>query len=55
MAKEKEFLNPFTEGVSYVQFIEAMGKQTVAEYCKDKLTKEEIVWLETELSILNKK
>ena len=50
--KEVKFLNPFNEGVTYAEFKKALGKKTVAEYCKGKLTDEEISWLETELSIL---
>ena len=50
--KEVKFLNPFNEGVTYAEFKKALGKKTVAEYCKGKLTDEEISWLENELSIL---
>ena len=50
--KEVKFLNPFDAGVTYVEFKKALGKKTVAEYCKGKLTDEEISWLENELSIL---
>ena len=49
------FLNPFVEGVTYADFLEALGKKTIAEYCKGKLTEEEISWLENELSILKTK
>ena len=51
-AKEEKFLNPFDEGVTYVEFQKVLGKKSVAEYCKGKLTEEEIKWLENELSIL---
>lgn len=50
--KKVEFLNPFDAGVTYAEFKKALGKKTVAEYCKGKLTDEEISWLENELSIL---
>ena len=50
--KEVKFLNPFDAGVTYVEFKKALGKKTVAEYCKGKLSDEEISWLENELSIL---
>ena len=50
--KEVKFLNPFDAGVTYAEFKKALGKKTVAEYCKGKLTDEEISWLENELSIL---
>ncbi len=54
MASDK-FLNPYEVGVTYVQFQEALGKKSVAEYCKGKLTEEEIEFLEKELELLNKK
>lgn len=52
VAKEVKFLNPFDEGVTYVEFKEALGKKSVAEYCKGKLSDEQIAFLEKELSIL---
>ena len=56
MAEEKEikekFVNPFEKGVTYAEFKKALGKKTVAEYCKGKLEKDQIDWLEQELSIL---
>ena len=56
MAKDKiEFLNPFDEGVSYAEFLEQVGKKTIAEYCKDKLTDEQIAGLEIEVEHFNKK
>lgn len=53
--KEAKFLNPFEVGVTYVEFQKALGKKSVAEYCKGKLEKEQIEFLEQELLILNKK
>jgi len=50
--KETKFLNPFDAGVTYVEFQKALGKKSVAEYCKGKLTEDEIKWLENELSLL---
>ena len=50
--KEIKFLNPFDAGVTYADFKKALGKKSVAEYCKGKLSDEEISWLENELSIL---
>ncbi len=50
--KEVKFLNPFDAGVTYAEFQKALGKKTVAEYCKGKLSDEQIAFLETELSIL---
>ena len=53
--KEAKFLNPFDAGVTYAEFQKALGKKSVAEYCKGKLEKEQIHFLEKELSIINKK
>jgi hypothetical protein len=50
--KETKFLNPFDAGVTYAEFQKALGKKSVAEYCKGKLTEDEIKWLENELSLL---
>ena len=53
--KEAKILNPFDAGVTYAEFQKALGKKSVAEYCKGKLEKEQIEFLEKELSIINKK
>lgn len=53
--KEVKFLNPFDAGVTYAEFQKALGKKSVAEYCKGKLSDEQIEFLEKELLILNKK
>lgn len=45
----KEFVNPFVSGVSYNDFIEALGNKTIKEYCGDHLGIEEIAWLEIEI------
>ncbi len=50
--KEVKFLNPFDAGVTYAEFKKALGKKSVAEYCKGKLSDEQIAFLETELSLL---
>lgn len=56
MAKaEKEKVNPFDAGVSYLDFMEALGKSTVKDYCKDLLTQEQIEWLENDLEIYKQK
>lgn len=55
MDKEENFLNPFDTGVTYAEFQKALGKKSVAEYCEGKLEKEQIEFLEKELSIINKK
>lgn len=50
--KEVKFLNPFDAGVTYADFTKGLGKKSVADYCKGKLSDEQIAFLETELSIL---
>jgi len=52
MAKA-DFINPFDGGVSYPDFLEAVGKKTVEEYCKGKLTDEQIKWLLNDLEHFN--
>jgi len=54
MAKE-EFVNPFTEGVNYAEFMQAVGKKTVEEYCKGKLTEEQLKWLLNDLKHFKQK
>lgn len=49
--KKGEFLNPLKNGVSYELFLEALGTKTVAEYCKGKLTENEINWITNEIKI----
>ena len=55
VVKKEKFLNPFEQGVTYAEFQEALGKKSVAEYCKRKLSPDQIDWIEKELSIINKK
>lgn len=52
MAKEvketkevNEFVNPFEVGVNYKMFTEALNGVSVKDYCKGKLTDEQINWL----------
>lgn len=54
MAKKQEqvqeFINPFAAGVSYKSFLEAIPEGvSVEDYCKDKLTPEQIEWLVNDL------
>jgi hypothetical protein len=50
----KDFLNPFDKGVTYKEFLDSLPKDAVLEkHCKDHLTPEEIIWLETELNHYN--
>ena len=53
--KAEKFLNPFEVGVTYAEFQKALGKKSIAEYCKGKLSDDEVAFLEAELLILNKK
>ena len=50
-----EFVNPFEDGVSYVDFLEAVGKKTVEEYCKGKLEQSQIDWLIEDLKHFKQK
>ena len=50
----KSFLNPFTVGVNYTQFLDAVGSKSVAEYCKGKLTNSQIKWLENDIKLIKK-
>lgn len=49
------FLNPLGDRTTLAEFIEAMGKKSVAEYCKGHLTEDEIKSLEVEINHLNNK
>lgn len=47
---EKEFVNPFTPGVNYKIFLEAIPEGvTVEEYCAGNLSAEQIEWLVNDL------
>lgn len=48
--KKGEFVNPFTEGVTYDMFNEALGKKSVEDYCKGELEPEQIAWISTEIN-----
>ena len=45
------FLNPLGEGTSYAEFQKAVAdsKKSIAEYCKGKLDKATIEWIEGEI------
>jgi len=50
MAKEKTFVNPLKEGITYEEFLKAIPKETdVADYLKGNLEQEEIDWILEEL------
>lgn len=44
-------VNPFDTGVTYADFLTALGKEKVSDYCKDFLTADQIEWLENDLKI----
>ena len=53
MGKGKKFLNPFTKGVTYEQFLKSIPNgKTLKEHLKGKCTVEQINWLETEINNL---
>lgn len=57
MAKAKEntvFVNPFENGINYDTFLKAVGSSTIADYCKNNLTKEQIQWLENDIKLIKK-
>lgn len=43
--KNELFVNPFEKGVNYAMFLDAVGTQSVADYCKNKLSQSQIDWL----------
>lgn len=56
MAKKKaapkaaeSVVNPFDKGVSYADFLEALGDNNPSEYLKDVCSEDQLQWLETEL------
>ncbi len=51
---KKEKVNPFDKGVSYAEFLEALGKTSVKDYLKNICTEEQINWLENDLKHLKK-
>lgn len=49
--ESNEFLDPFTPGVSYDEFLSAIPSGvTVEQYCEGNLTGEQIEWLVNDLS-----
>jgi translation elongation factor EF-1beta len=43
--KEVEFVNPFDNGINYKTFLEAVGDMKVEDYCKGKLSDEQLAFL----------
>jgi len=48
---DKDFVNPFEQGVNYADFEKALGNKKIETYCKGKLTKEQIEWLIEDFNI----
>lgn len=48
------FLNPFGEQTSYAEFLAEVekSKKSIADYCKGKITKDQLEWLEKEVELL---
>jgi len=49
-----DFVNPFDNGVTYEQFLKAKGIESIEDYCKGKLTYEQIEFLKTEINLITK-
>jgi len=53
--KKTKFLNPFSKGVTYEQFIKSIPKgKTVKEHLKGKCSQEQIDWIDTEINKFKK-
>ena len=53
---QSKFVNPFKEGVSYKEFLEAIPKgKSIKDYVKGKLEQSQINWLETEIKYYKQK
>jgi len=53
--KDIEFVNPFDRGITYDVFLKAKGNKSIEDYCKDKLTNEQIEFLKTEIELITNK
>lgn len=53
---DEKFINPFDARISYELFLIELkkSKKTIAEYCKGKLEKDQIDWLENEIKTYKK-
>tara|TARA_R110000772_G_C13310212_1_gene439972 strand:- start:16918 stop:17103 length:186 start_codon:yes stop_codon:yes gene_type:complete len=53
---QPKFVNPFNEGVTYKEFLEAIPKgKSIKDYVKGKLKEDQIKWLETEIEYYKQK
>lgn len=48
----KLHLNPFNKGVTYQQFLKAIGNKSIATVLKDTCSADEIAWIESEVEQL---
>lgn len=54
--KKVAFVNPFEQGVKYIDFLKAIPSgKTVEEYVKGKLTDDQIDWLSREIKYFKQK
>jgi hypothetical protein len=51
METVKKKVNPFDEGVSYLDVLKDLGTKSVETHYKDLLTKEQREWLKVELEL----
>jgi hypothetical protein len=51
------FLNPFGEETSYDEFLKEVDKSkgSIAEYCKGKITEDQLKWLEKDIEVYKSK
>ena len=51
------FLDPFGQETTYVEFLKeiAKSKGTIAEYCKGKVSEDQLAWLEKDIAIFKTK
>jgi nicotinic acid phosphoribosyltransferase len=43
-------INPFSDGISYEDFVKALGTQKIKEYLKEfELSEDDLNWLESEI------
>lgn len=50
-SETKSKVNPFDAGVSYDNFLEALGKSDIDKYLKGICTEDQIEWLKKDLEI----
>jgi hypothetical protein len=54
--KKGEFLNPFDKGVAYKDFLKSIPTGiSIEKHCEKKLSKDQIVWLVSDVKLYKKK